>query len=193
MRQRLPLILSATALAVSFLSSTALGQAAVQRVTKAVPLALFASNAGKLNGHKSSTAPKAGQIPVLLKNGKLPASIGAVGPAGPTGAAGAAGPAGPAGPAGAAGASGPTGPAGGFDASKMHWTPAGITNVGAGSSGTKSVSCPAGQQLISGGYNTGYIWYVVYDAPVDTGSWRVTLYNPSGGTQSFQAQVLCYG
>ena len=67
MRQRLPLILSATALLVSVLGATPIGQAAGGVIGKAVPLALFAKNAGKLNGHTSSVRPKAGQIPVLTR------------------------------------------------------------------------------------------------------------------------------
>jgi hypothetical protein len=59
-----------------------------------------ADNAKRLAGHKASVTPKAGDIPVLGSNGKLPSSIGAVGPAGP---------AGPPGPAGAKGAKGDAG------------------------------------------------------------------------------------
>jgi hypothetical protein len=75
LRQRLPLILSAIALVVSLLGTSPLGQAAGNAVHAAVPLALFANDAGKLNGHTSSTAPKGGQIPVLDAGGKLPAGI----------------------------------------------------------------------------------------------------------------------
>jgi hypothetical protein len=85
MRQRLPLVFSATALVVAVFGVTPLGQAAGNLIGKAVPVALFAKNAGKLNGHTSSVAPKAEQIPVLGPDGKLPASIGAVGPKGDQG------------------------------------------------------------------------------------------------------------
>lgn len=93
-RQRLPLVLSATALAVALLGATPLGRAAGSVVAKGVPFAKvagFASNAGKLNGHKSSTNPTAGQIPVVGSDGKLPNSIGAVGAQGPKGDAGLSG------------------------------------------------------------------------------------------------------
>ena len=93
MNQRLPLVLSATALVVALVGSTPLGNAA-QNAFEQVPRAKradFASNAGKLNGHKSSLNPKRGQIPVVGADGKLPASIGAVGPKGEQGAAGPAG------------------------------------------------------------------------------------------------------
>jgi hypothetical protein len=73
------------------LGATPLGEAAGRAIAKAVPVANFAKNAGKLNGHTSSVTPAAGQIPVVGTDGKLPASIGAVGPAGPKGDTGAKG------------------------------------------------------------------------------------------------------
>lgn len=91
MKFRLPLILSAAALLVSLLGATPLGEAARSTVNKVVPRAKtadFAKNAGKLNGHKSSTKPRAGQIPVVGADGKLPASIGAAGPPGAPGVSG---------------------------------------------------------------------------------------------------------
>ena len=86
MKHRLPLVLSALALVISLLGAAALGMAASG--AQIVPLAKtsnFAKNAGKLNGHKSSIAPRAGQIPVVGATGKLPASLGAVGPEGRSG------------------------------------------------------------------------------------------------------------
>lgn len=109
MRGRLPLVLSTTALLVAIFGATPLGHAA-GRVVHAVPpfatragfakFAGTADNAKRLSGHKASAAPKAGDIPVLGANGKLPASIGAVGPAGPQGPSGPAGARGPKGEAG---------------------------------------------------------------------------------------------
>jgi hypothetical protein len=190
MRQRLPLILSSAALVVSFLGSTGLGQSAVHAVKAAVPLALTANNAKKLNGHVSSTSPRAGQIPVLNAAGKLPSRIGAVGPQGP------AGPAGPAGAAGAAGPAGPAGPAGTaavFDPTKVHLVNGPIRNVSAGTSAGSTLGCPTGQQLLSGGVNSGYVFDIVFLGPSSTTEWRAQLYNPSGSTASFQLQLLCYG
>ena len=88
MQKRLPLVLSATALVVAALGTTPLG-AAASSVAKAVPyanVAGFAKNSAKLNGRSSSASPKAGQIPVVAANGKLPASI--VGDSGGRGVAG---------------------------------------------------------------------------------------------------------
>ena len=97
MRQRLPLVLSASALLVAVFGATPVGHAA-GRVIHAVPpfatragfakFAGTADNAKRLSGHKASRSPKAGDIPVVGANGKLPVSIGAVGPQGPAGPAG---------------------------------------------------------------------------------------------------------
>jgi hypothetical protein len=88
MTKRFPIIVSVVALLVACLGATPLGQAAGNVVATIVPYAKMAGtakNAAKLNGHRSSTAPRAGQIPILDRNGKLPASVGAVGPQGPPG------------------------------------------------------------------------------------------------------------
>ena len=88
MRQRLPLVLSAAALAVALLGATPLGEAA----RNAVPLALFAKNSDKVDGIHASRIPRAGYLVPLGSNGRFPPAVGAVGPAGPAGPAGAAGP-----------------------------------------------------------------------------------------------------
>lgn len=109
MRHRLPVALSVTALAVSFLALTGLGQAALS----IVPLAKFAQNSAKVNGIQAARTPQAGKLLALSRSKKFPRSVlppGIRGPRGPVGPAGASGPAGPAGPAGSAG---PAGPAGG--------------------------------------------------------------------------------
>jgi hypothetical protein len=110
MRNRLPLALSIAAVLLALLGWTPLGEAA-----KVLPIARFASNAGKVDGLSASKTPKAGQLLALSGTRKFPASIfprGFVGPAGPQGPAGPRGPDGPAGPAGQRGPAGPQGPAG---------------------------------------------------------------------------------
>lgn len=91
MRKRLPLLLSATALAVALLGSTPLGHAAAKLMQTVPPFAKTAGfakyagtadNAKKLAGHKASVTPAAGDVPVLGADGKLPVSIGALGPQG---------------------------------------------------------------------------------------------------------------
>jgi hypothetical protein len=91
MRQRLPLILSALALLVALFGSTPIGGAA----RDAIPFALFAQNAGHVNGITASRKPHPGQLLALGSNGKFPSSVigrGPVGPQGPQGPQGAAGP-----------------------------------------------------------------------------------------------------
>ena len=97
MQNRLPVVLSTTALLVAVFGATPLGHAA-SRAIHAVPpfaktasFAKFAGNASKLNGRKSTLSGAPGTIPVVSKAGKLPASIGAVGPQGPKGDPGAKG------------------------------------------------------------------------------------------------------
>ena len=76
MSKRLPIVLSVLALVISVLGATSAGNAAANLARGVVPpLALFANNAGKLQGHTSSTVPAAGQIPVLDASGALPASV----------------------------------------------------------------------------------------------------------------------
>jgi hypothetical protein len=105
-QQRLPLVLSVTALLVAVFGATPLGQAA-GRLVRAIPpfatkagyansagfakhakLADLATNAKLVVGHRISAQPHAGDIPVVGADGKLPASIGAVGLQGPQGQGG---------------------------------------------------------------------------------------------------------
>jgi hypothetical protein len=102
-RQRLPFVLSATALIVAVFGSTPLGEAA-GRLVRAVPpfakkagyanragqanfarIAANANNAKLLAGHRASAAGAAGVIPLTGSDGKLATSFGTVGPAGPAG------------------------------------------------------------------------------------------------------------
>jgi hypothetical protein len=200
MRHRLPFVLGATALAVALLGSTPLGQATVNAIDSAVPLArdaLFAKNAGKLNGHMASTAPKPGMIPVLDSSGKLPASIIPAGSANPgvtAGATGPAGPAGPAGGAGAAGATGATGAAGSLDTTKIHWSLTAVFSVPASTDVTKSFTCSSGGFLLSGGIAANsHNLDIQTNAPADEHTWTAEVYNPTGGALTFQIFANCYG
>ena len=163
--KRLPLIISATALFVALLGSTPLGRAAESAIAQAVPsskVADFAKNAGKLNGHRSSTKPKAGQIPVVGSNGKLPPSIGAVGPRGPKGDPGAQGSPG----------------VSGYQLIQQQ--------VPAPSGGEKtrlySVPCPGGKSVLGGGYDFNSTDLTVNRSnPSDAGSaWEIRLRNTTG-------------
>jgi len=107
LKNRLPLVLSATALVVAVFGITPLGQA-----TTNIVQTHFARNANFLRGKAPSIKAGKNKIPAANKAGKLDASWGAVGArgaAGPPGANGAPGPQGPQGPPGGAGATGPAG------------------------------------------------------------------------------------
>jgi hypothetical protein len=79
------------ALVVALLGATPLGEAA----RNAVPFALFARNAAKVNNIKASRKPTANQLLPLGANGKFPSSVVSEGPRGPQGPQGPEGPQGP--------------------------------------------------------------------------------------------------
>jgi hypothetical protein len=190
MKQRLPLILSSTALVVAVLGTTPLGHAAGDAIAKVVPYAStagFAKNAGKLQGHVSSTRPRPGQIPVVGPSGKLPAYIGAVGGSGAPGSPGAKGATGPAGPAGPPGASG------------YEQVVRDNVQVNAGDKNVSAdVSCPTGKSVISGGYSIspqlaqgGGDLFVKDATPVSNQVWRFRAYHLTGQTGSIDLRVIC--
>jgi hypothetical protein len=183
-KARLPLVLSITALVVSLLGATPLGRAASDAVAQVVPRAKkadFAANAGKLNGHRSSTKPGVGQIPVVGKNGKLPASIGAVGPAGAAGQQGAAGPQGPPGVAGY---------------QQIQEQRSGPDNRETSTYDVPQSGCPSGKSILAGGY-------VISDAdendlkvlrshPASAQAWRVRIANTTGqNTGNVVVYAIC--
>jgi hypothetical protein len=116
---RAPIVLSTAALVVAVLGTTPLGHAAGERLTAVVPFAKtsgfakIAGNSARLNGRRSALSGAPGTIPVVGKDGKLPAVLGAVGPRGPQGERGPQGPAGPAGGSGGSSGGRPSGAAGG--------------------------------------------------------------------------------
>lgn len=159
MKHRLPLVLSALALVISLLGAAALGMAASG--AQIVPLAKtsnFAKNAGKLNGHKSSIAPRTGQIPVVDATGKLPASLGAVGPKGDPG---------------------PAGLTGYLRFSQQANLPTGGKNK------TSTVTCPGGKSVLAGGFalskpKSATDLSVVESTPTSDSVWEFTMRNTTG-------------
>jgi hypothetical protein len=169
MRRRLPIGLGIAALVIAALGFTSLGQAS--KLARPVSRALYANNAGAVNGFHASRTPKANSLLVLTAKGKVPdralpdISIEIPGPPGPQGAQGPQGPAGPAGAAGPAGPSGPQGPMGPSGPAGQPGAagPAGpgISDIGAPiSNSTDSndenqksavVFCPEGKRMITGG------------------------------------------
>jgi hypothetical protein len=80
----------------------------------------------------------------------------------------------------------------GFDPSRLKVVVAGSRNVPGGAVGVVTASCPEGEYALSGGYNSGYRWYAVINAPSTTNKWEIRLVNPTSGDQQFQVQLLCY-
>jgi hypothetical protein len=151
MKQRLPVVLSATALVVALLGATPLGRAASRVVHKIPPLAQranFATTAGNaktLGGHKPS------EFALLGPNGKLPPALlssgtgtGAAGPQGPKGETGTKGDRGPTGEAGA------RGPGGLVSALVAPLPTNGTYKILTGSTPAATLSLPAGRFLIIG-------------------------------------------
>lgn len=147
MKQRLPVILSATALVVALLGATPLGQAAGNVVHKIPPFAQranfakVAGNANALGGHKPSEYARLGA------DGKLPADLIA-GAAGAPGTAGAKGAKGDPGPKGDIGPRGPAGLVSAFASTPA--TSAIYTALSNGSTTVASLTLPAGRYLIIG-------------------------------------------
>ena len=183
-KRRLPVVLSATALAVAVFGSTPVGHA----VSSTVPpfathakTADRAANAGAVNGIKASKLPRAGQLLPLGKDGKFPASVGidatpplqgqkgekgdpgAPGPAGPKGATGAKGATGPAGPQGLAGPRGASGISGWqYVVSEGKYVPPGSVR-GA------QADCPNGKKALGGGASAtdSFFARITVSAPTD--------------------------
>ncbi|HET8741940.1 MAG TPA: hypothetical protein VFM41_04910 [Gaiella sp.] len=141
--KRLPLVLSAVALLVALLGSTAVGPAAADLAAKVVPFAKvagkasFADNAKRLNGRRSSVKAVPNTIPVVGPDGKLPATLGAVGPQGPKG---------PKGDKGTKGDQGEPGVSG-----YVHTGVQIPSNPGTDAQYEGAAKCPEGTKLLGGG------------------------------------------
>jgi len=75
MRGRLPVVLSLLALLIALLGWTGVGEAALKSAEKAVKSALFAKNAGAVNGIQASATPKPGELLPLGSDGQFPSSV----------------------------------------------------------------------------------------------------------------------
>lgn len=187
MRQRVPLVLSVTALIAAVLGTTPLGSAAVEQI---VPRARFAQNADKVDGIHAARTAKPGYLIALNRRGKLPAKVGAVGPRGLPGAQGAQG---------AQGVAGPPGPKGDQGAVGLsNWEI--VDTLGpANSNPTRftTVSCPANKRPLGGGGYVGGAGYtsVALDRswPSGTTGWRVEAHEhtATGSNWNLNAYVIC--
>jgi hypothetical protein len=184
--QRLPLVLSATALVVALLGATPLGHAAGAAAAKVVPFAKrsgYAANAGAVDGISAARTPRAGLLVPLGPDGKLPASVA---PAGPQGLPGPVGPPGPQGAQGDPGLSGVQfvyglSPGNGADVAEA------------------SATCPPGKQLIGGGMipnqhlPDGYV-AVTESGPVEhANAWvaKAMEVKPYAGVWTIEAWAIC--
>lgn len=175
MKQRLPVVLSATALVVAVLGVTPVGQA-----TSTALQTHFARNANFLRGNAPSVKAGKKKIPMANKAGKLDKSWGAVGPRGlrglpgANGANGANGAQGPAGPAGPAGPQGPIGPSDAF--STVTNTFVDVTAV---QTTLRTLNLPAGRYAIfaKGMINNN-------DAEIESFSCQITAGASSDSTQT---------
>ncbi len=212
-KQRLPIVLAATALGVAVFGSTPVGHAvgsAVSPLATHAKTADYATNAGAVNGVKASKRPRAGQLVPLGKDGKFPASVGLGGPAGPqgpkgdkgeqgpAGPKGATGPKGPAGPAGPAGAPGPAGPPGPSGISGWQYLTAAMA-IPRDQSRTWQVNCPSGKKALGGGVSTTAgntkVSQVSESAPAGAAAigWAASVYTTpdAGSTPTYYAWVIC--
>lgn len=127
MKQRLPIVLSTTALVVALLGATPIGTAARNLV---VPRNSVGTAQLKNNSVVSSKVRNRSLVAADFRLGQLPR--------------GAQGPQGPAGPSGAAGPQGPPGTSG----RETIFTTSPITSV---SYKALTAACPAGKQVLGGG------------------------------------------
>jgi len=187
MKQRLPIVLSATALAVAVFGTTSIGHAVGAAVSPFAKKAGFATNAGAVNGIKASKRPRAGELVPLGKDGKFPASVAVGGPAGPQGlkgdkgeqgARGPVGPKGDAGSKGAAGLVGPQGPSGPSGISGWQYVISPGVPISAGGLATSAVNCPSGKKVLGGGVSKTLTGFVAQTAPNNDGTgWAGELNN----------------
>jgi hypothetical protein len=185
--RHLSLALSATALVVALLGSTAVGPASAELAVKVVPFAKVAQkasvadNAKRLNGRRSSVKGTANTIPILGADGKLPASVGAVGPQGPKGEKGEKGEKGPKGEPGLADLQ----------------TVSASTQANGGAFASTTAACPAGKKMLGGGAATFNVFAsdtiepsLVSSAPSGT-SWQGRAFKTSGAKYNLYVYVIC--
>jgi hypothetical protein len=179
---RLPVVLSFTALAIALLGSTSVGHAFSSGVAKR---AVFAKNAGAVNGIKASKQPRPGRLLPLGPDGKFPASVGLAGPRGPQGLKGEKGDKGDTGDTGAQGPAGTSGLSGyGYYVQGQDVAKETVASF--------AVLCPAGQKPLGGGVSSTDPTKarITENAPIidptETG-WAAGVYN--GGTATIAAYV----
>jgi hypothetical protein len=177
---KISIALAATALLVSVLFATPLGQAASR-------LVLPKNSVGSAQIKKNAvTGPK-------VKNGSLLAADFKAGQL-PRGPQGPKGDPGPQGPKGDPGAQGQKGDAGATKVTKRNGTPG--AEAAPGDFSTSFASCLAGETLIGGGASNSTAGFgkatVTASSPAGTGTWAAVVRNDSQtGTVQAYAYALC--
>jgi hypothetical protein len=174
----------------------ALGGTAVA-ASPIVKRALFADNAGKLQGKSAAALVKLAASKASTRPGPK-GDTGAAGPKGDTGAAGPKGDAGPAGPAGPQGPQGPTGPAGPPGTSPALTVSAERQPYSLAANGVDdfTATCPAGKGVVSGGFEASSGVAIAVDTRPsnDLKSWRIILVNGSStNPASGNVIAVCIG
>ena len=203
--KRLPIVLSATALAVALFGATPAGQAVGSKVPLFAKSSGYANRAGTaatLRGIKVSKQPRPGMLLPLAPDGKFPASVGLAGPAGPKGdkgdrgEQGARGPAGPKGEPGSQGARGPTGPAGPRAITGWEYGTRGF-DVGPKQVAGQYSFCSGTKKPLGGGVAPTVpnliTTRILESAPmVETRQgWSAFVYNEGSVTRSYYVWVIC--
>jgi hypothetical protein len=195
--KHVPLVLSALALLVAILGSTAVGPAAAEVAASVVPFAKVAGKANvaddakRLNGRKSSVAGLANTIPVVGPDGKLPASLGSIGQPGPKGDKGPKGDRGDKGPKGDPGVQGPLGPQGAPGTSGLQ-VATGSSPTDVSSRKFARASCPVGKRVVGGGHSIQYTgsYEIIASRPEGT-SWSIVADHQGGGKWAVIAYAIC--
>jgi hypothetical protein len=181
MSSKLATVLAATALLVSVLFATPLGQAAGR-------LVLGKNSVGTPQLKKNAVTG------VKVKNGSLMAADFKAGQLlqGPKGDPGSQGPKGDKGVPGMQGPKGDTGAAGADGVSGYQKLDGPWETVGMGQFGSATVDCPAGKKALGGGYVSTVLLAPSADAPANAGSgWLVEAKNVDSIQGYFHAYVIC--
>jgi hypothetical protein len=192
MRERLPLVLSITAVIVSVLGSTPIGEAGlelvVQRNSVGTPqLRNGAVTTPKLRNNAVTSAKvlNGALLPVDFRPGSLPR--GATGPAGPTGPIGATGPTGLTGPRGA---TGPTGATGAPGLTGYQVVTASVSTP-AGAFGGIQATCPSGKVPLGGGVNTANSTLHITTTRPEGNGWGGRAYNAGAAPVVVETYAVC--
>jgi hypothetical protein len=172
MRDRLPLILSVTALVVAVFGSAPLGRAAADALpvplAKRAYLADTAKNSIKVNNIRANRMPTAGMLLPLDQTGKFPASVGAIGPKGDRGDKGSKGDTGAPGVSGYQVVEGPISSTTNAFLGVSAACPQGTKPLGGGG----FTQTPAAGVSVRNSFPSANGWLVVADAKTPAAGWN---------------------